>query len=220
MLGITAFPERLPGAVVPAGLVLVGIVFSRPFAVALATVWFRFPWREYLFISWAGLRGAVPIVLATIPVTAGMAGSHELFDIVFVVVVFLTLLQGPTLPWVAQWLGVVAAAEPRDLVVESAPMAEWEAELLQLRVPPGSGISGVGLFELRLPEGAAVTLIVRDRAGFVPAPTTLIRPDDHLLVVSTAQVRDATENRLRAVNRSGKLAAWHDDGHHESGSGM
>lgn len=209
MLGVTAFPHRLPGAIVPALLVVVGIVFSRPVAVALSTVWFRLPWREYLFISWAGLRGAVPIVLATMPVTAGTPGSKHLFDIVFVVVVLLTLIQGPTLPAAARQFGVIAHTEARDLEVESAPLEDLNAEMLQLQIPTGSRLAGNQLVELRLPNDASVTLIVRDQTGFVPDPTTLTRPGDQLLIVTTSQARAATEQRLRALHHGGKLTTWH-----------
>lgn len=208
MLGITAFTARLPAALLPALFVLIGIVFSRPIAVAICTVWFRLRWREYVFISWAGLRGAVPIVLATTPLALGMAGSEQLFDIVFVVVVLLTLLQGPLLPFAARKLGVYAQSEPRELQIESAPLEDLNAEMLQLGIPAGSGIAGTELHELRLPGQASVTLIIRDEAGFVPTPATLIRPSDQLLVVTTAGARNATEQRLRAVNQGGKLVSW------------
>ncbi|MGH3099324.1 MAG: potassium/proton antiporter [Streptosporangiales bacterium] len=208
MLGVTAFPERLPAAIIPALLVCIGIVFSRPIAVVVSTFWFRLPWREYAFLSWAGLRGAVPIVLATIPATVGLRGSNQLFDIVVVLVVVLTLLQGPTLPFVARWLRIVARAEPQELEVESAPLEDMSAEMLQLQIPRGSEMAGIELFELRLPAGASVTLVVRGGNGFVPAPTTLLRPDDQLLIVATSGVREATERRLRAVHRRGRLAGW------------
>lgn len=208
MLGITAFPERLPGVIVPALLIGIALLIARPLAVVVSIGWFRLPWREHAFLSWAGLRGAVPIVLATIPATVGMAGSNRLFDIVFVLVVILTVLQAPTLPFVARWLRVIARAEPRDLDVESAPLEDMGAHMLQLRVPRGSEMAGIELFELRLPTGAAVTLVVRGGSGFVPIPTTLLRPNDQLLIVATSRVREATEQRLRAVHRRGRLAGW------------
>ena len=100
MLGLLASPARLPAQMLPAiviGLVLVFL--ARPAAVLAATVPLRLPWRQQAFLSWAGLRGAVPIVLATIPVSARVPGSARLFDLVFIVVGVFTLAQGPTLPW-------------------------------------------------------------------------------------------------------------------------
>jgi cell volume regulation protein A len=159
-------------------------------------------------MSWAGLRGAVPIVLATIPMSAGVPGATRLFDIVFIVVVINTLLQGPTLPWIAYRLKVTAPAEPLDVDVEAAPLEALHADLLQAQIPPGSRLHGVEIFELRLPAQASVALIVRGGDGFVPTPTTTLRAGDRLLIVATPTVRDQTERRLRAVSRAGKLAGW------------
>ena len=165
-------------------------------------------WREQAFLSWAGLRGAVPIVLTTIPLSARVPGASRLFDIVFIVVIVFTMLQGPTLPWVARRLGVVTPAEPLDIEVEAAPLEELHADLLQAAVPEGSRLHGVEIYELRLPSTANVALIVRDGAGLVPGPTTMLRTGDRLLIVCPATVRSQVERRLRAVSRAGKLAGW------------
>jgi potassium/hydrogen antiporter len=209
MLGLLASPARLPAQLLPAlaaGTVLV--LLARPAAVAAATVPLRVPWRQQAFLSWAGLRGAVPIVLATIPLNARVPGATSLFDIVFIVVVINTLLQGPTLPWAARLLKVTAPAEPLDMDVEAAPLEALHADLLQAQIPTGSRLHGVEIFELRLPAQANVALIVRGGKGFVPADTTTLQVGDRLLIVATAAVREQTERRLRAVSRAGKLAGW------------
>jgi potassium/hydrogen antiporter len=209
MLGLLASPARLPGVVLPAlavGAVLV--VAARPLAVVVSVLPLRVPWREQAFLSWAGLRGAVPVVLATIPMSAHLPGATRLFDLVFVVVVVFTLLQGPTLPWVARRLRVTAAAEPREIGVEAAPLEALHADLLQAEVPPGSRLHGVEIQELRLPAKANVALIVRDDEGFVPGPATALRAGDRLLIVVAAEVRERAERRLRAVSRAGRLAGW------------
>jgi cell volume regulation protein A len=82
------------------------------------------------------------------------------------------------------------------------------ADMLQLEIPAGSRLAGVHIDELRLPVGAAVTLVLRDDAGFVPTPQTRLKVGDNLLIVATQDVRDATERRLRAVSRRGRLARW------------
>jgi potassium/hydrogen antiporter len=165
-------------------------------------------WREQAFLSWAGLRGAVPIVLTTIPLSAAVPGATRLFDIVFIVVIVCTMLQGPTLPWVARRLRVAAPAEPLEIEVEAAPLEELHADLLQVEVPEGSRLQGVEVYELRLPSTANLALIVRDSASLVPGPTTVLRIGDRLLIVCPANVRSQAERRLRAVSRSGKLAGW------------
>ncbi|MCG5220406.1 potassium/proton antiporter [Streptosporangium sp. KLBMP 9127] len=215
MLGLLASPASMSSAIVPglvAGLVL--LLVARPASVVISTLLLRLAridrlsWREQAFLSWAGLRGAVPIVLATIPWGTEVPGAETVFNEVFVIVIVFTLLQGPTLPYVARVLRVSAPDETRDLEVESAPLEELNADLLQVRVPQSSLLHGVEIFELRLPSGAAVTLIVRDGQSFVPADSTRLRVDDQLLVVTTAACRDAVEKRLRAVSRRGKLASW------------
>src|SRR5262249_18571345 len=181
---------------------------AGPGGVAGATMPRGVPWRHQAFLSWAGLRGAVPIVLATIPLNARVPGATRLFDIVFIVVVINTLLQGPTLPWAARRLKLTAPAEPLDVDVEAAPLEALHADLLQAQIPPGSRLHGVEIFELRLPTQANVALIVRDGEGFVPAQTTTLQAGDRLLIVASAGVRNQTERRLRAVSRAGKLAGW------------
>lgn len=209
MLGLLASPARLPAQILPAiaaGAVV--MLVARPAAVAAATLPLRVPWRQQAFMSWAGLRGAVPIVLATIPMNARVPGATRLFDIVFIIVVLNTLAQGPTLPWVARRLKVTAPAEPLDLDVEAAPLEAVHADLLQVHIPPGSRLQGVEIFELRLPAQASIALIVRREQGFVPGPTTRLQTGDRLLIVASAAVREPTERRLRAVSRAGKLAGW------------
>lgn len=209
LLGLLVSPPRLPAVVLPAlaiGAVL--LVVARPLAVALSAVWFRISLRYQAMLSWAGLRGAVPIVLATIPITADHPGGRHLFDVVVVLVAAFTLLQGTSLPFVARLLGVVQAGAAREVTVESAPLEELAADLLHVRVEPGSRLHGVYVNELRLPPATSVSLVVREGRGFVPTAYTRIETGDALLVVVTADTRDRVERRLRAVDRAGRLAGW------------
>jgi len=209
LLGLLASPPRLPAAVVPALLVGAGLLLAaRPLSVLASAVWFRVPWREQAFLSWAGLRGAVPIVLATIPLTAGLPEARRLFDIVFVLVVVFTLVQGTALSRLAAWLGVTSPAEPREVTVESAPLGDLGADLLQVQIPDRSRLHGVYVRELRLPDGAVLSLVVRDGHGFVPDPDTRLVRGDQLLMVATSRCRDEVERRVRAVSRAGRLARW------------
>ncbi|WP_433609169.1 potassium/proton antiporter [Dactylosporangium sp. CA-139114] len=214
LLGLLASPSQLGGAVLTALVVgLVLVLLARPLSVLVSSAPFLLTragpgWRDQAFLSWAGLRGAVPVVLATIPLSAGLPGAQDLFNVVFVLVVIYTAAQGVTLPPAARRLGVTAPAEPTDLEVEAAPLERMRADLLQVEVPDGSKLNGVHVDELRLPLGAVVTLVLRDGGAFVPAPETRLKTRDSLLIVTTEQVRDAAEQRLRAVSRRGRLARW------------
>jgi cell volume regulation protein A len=209
LLGLLASPDRLAGAVVPALVIGAALLLvARPLSVHASLVWFRMPWAQQAFISWAGLRGAVPIVLATFPLTAGVPRAPFIFDTVFVLVVVFTVVQGESLPWLARRLRIATPLAPRDVEVESAPLGELDADLIQMTVTPGSRLHGVYLPELRLPDDAAVVLIVRDGHSFVPDRTTRLMRGDQALLVSARRSRAEAERRLRAVSRAGRLAGW------------
>jgi cell volume regulation protein A len=210
MLGLLVSPGRISlyhvAVAALAGLLLTFV--ARPLSV-LACGWAaKLSVREQVFVSWAGLRGAVPIVLSTIPLAEAVPGGEELFDIVFVMVVIYTLLTGPTLPWVAARLGVALQDEPRDLDVEAAPLERIAADLLQISITRRSRLHGVEVGELRLPVGASVSLLVREGQTLVPDQRTVLRRGDDMLVVTPRKLREETEDRLRAVSLRGRLADW------------
>jgi cell volume regulation protein A len=209
LLGLLASPARLGDALIPALVVGVALTFvARPLSVLLCATPFRVPLPEQVFISWAGLRGAVPIVLATFPLTAGLAHAHQIFDVTFLLVVVFTVLQGPTLPGLAAALGVAESSRGRELKIEHAPLEEIGAAMLTLHVPQGSRLHSVEVSELRLPGDAVVALVLRDGKLFVPRSDTALRSGDDLLLAVTATHLVAVERRLRAVSRAGRLAAW------------
>lgn len=210
MLGLLLSPSRLDlgtiGLAVAAGLLL--ILVARPVSVLVSAVVQPMPRRELAFVSWAGLRGAVPIVFTTIPLAQGVEGADRLFDLVFVMVVVFTLLTGPTLPYAARLMGVAQRAEPRELEVEAAPLERIAADLLQVRITRDSQLHGVEIGELRLPRGASVSLIIRDGESRVPETRTVLRRGDELLVVTPRALRARTEERLHQVSIGGRLAQW------------
>ncbi|WKX74390.1 potassium/proton antiporter [Streptomyces sp. XD-27] len=209
LLGLLVTPHELADDIWPALIVGLALtVAARPVSVLLSLAPFRISWREQALLSWAGLRGAVPIVLATIPVVGSVPDSRRVFNIVFLLVIVYTLVQGPTLPWLARRLRLGTEDAAADLGIESAPLERLRGHLLSVTIPPESKMHGVEVSELRLPPGAAVTLVVRDGTSFVPLPSTVLRRGDELLVVATDPVRDAAERRLRAVGKGGKLAGW------------
>jgi cell volume regulation protein A len=212
LLGLLVDPSELPRELVPAVVVgLVLLLLARPVSVFASLAAFRVPWREQVFLSWAGLRGAVPIVLATFPIVEGVPNSFRLLNIVFILVVVFTLIQGPSLRPIAHRLRLIPREATREIQVESAPLDVLEAELLTMTVLPPSRLHNVTVLELRLPDPSVITLIIRDGHTFVPQPDTRIAHGDELLIVTTPKTRTAAERRLRAVSRRGKLAYWFDE---------
>ncbi|SHG65608.1 potassium/proton antiporter, CPA1 family [Jatrophihabitans endophyticus] len=209
LLGLLVDPSALPRQVVPAlvaGLVL--LLVARPLSVFASLLPFRVPVREQAFLSFAGLRGAVPIVLATFPIVEGIDGSERVLNIVFVLVVVFTLLQGPSLSPFAKLLGLAPRDALRDLEVEAAPLDVLDAELLTVAIQRGSRLDSVSVLELRLPQRSVITLVIRDGRSFVPDHTTRLRVGDEMLIVTSRKEREVTEQRLRAVSRRGSLARW------------
>jgi len=210
MLGLLLSPEEIAlhhvAMAVMAGLLLT--LVARPLSVLACSWAARMSLNELVFVSWAGLRGAVPIVLTTIPLAEEVERGVELFNIVFVMVVIYTLLTGPTLPGAARLLGVSPKGELRDLDVEAAPLERVAADLLQITITRRSRLAGVEVGELRLPKGASVSLVVREGQTIVPDARTVLRGGDDLLVVTPRKLREKTEERLQAVSQRGRLAHW------------
>lgn len=217
ILGILASPEAMPEALVGALVAGVALTFiARPISVWVSTIFFKISNAERGFLSWAGLRGAVPVVFATIPLAEGVNRADWLFAVVFVASVVFTLLQAPTLPGLAARLGVGRTLASRDADVESAPLERIDADLVHVRLPTQSRLHGVEVGELRVPPGVVIALIVRDGTTMVPESRTKLRHGDEILIVAPRQLRAATERRLRALGRKGRLAGWHgEEGHDE-----
>ncbi|TKV60484.1 potassium/proton antiporter [Nakamurella flava] len=209
MLGLYVDPFGLPDAIIPGIVIgLIVLLLSRPLSIVAAATPFRMTWKEQAFLSWSGLRGAVPIVLAMIPLTAGQPTAALLLDVIVVVVVIYTLLQGTTLPWVARRLGVVDVGKAEEVQVDAAPLEEMDAHVLQVTVPPGSKLHGVYVAQLRLPQSATIGLLLRNGEPMDILPTLRIQSGDQLLVLAPERVRSATEERLREVSSGGALARW------------
>lgn len=209
MLGLLADPASAVSAIgvaIVAGLALV--LLGRPAAAAVSLLPFRLPRPWVAFTALAGLRGAVPIVFAAIPLGMAVPGAQLVFDATLILVIVLTLFQAPLLPWAAPRLGVAAPGSPDELEVESAPLDHMSASLLGFEIPSGSKIAGLYVSDLRLPQGSVVSLVVRDDEGIVPDVHTRLRVGDSLLIVATDASRPATVQRLGAISERGRLAGW------------
>jgi potassium/hydrogen antiporter len=200
VLGLFSFPHELRPVILP-GLALVAVLLlvARPIAVWLSTVLFEFTGREQVLLGWAGLRGAVPIVLATYPQAAGLPESRTIFNAVFFVVVASALIQGPTLEPAARRLGLAGrgrgASEPP---LEVAAVDSLGSGLLEFGVGPDSAVAGRHVRELGLPRDALVAVIVRDGQALPPRGSTLIEDGDRLYVLSRRESRRAVERLFEA----------------------
>jgi len=185
-LGLLVFPSQLDDVALKGTVLAVIVVFvARPFATLVATVGAHFDLRERAVLGWAGLRGAVPVVLATFPVIEHVPRSLEFFNIVFFAVLLSTLVQGSTFEPLARWLGVTTS-EPalRPSLVEVGSVRRLGADVIEYPVAPDDAIVGLRVRELELPREALVNVLVRDRQALLPRGSTRVEPGDrlHLLI--------------------------------------
>jgi cell volume regulation protein A len=205
-LGLLVFPSQLAG-VAGEGLLLWIVItfFGRPLAV-LATIAFdRFSMAERIVLAAAGLRGGVAVVLATFPVTSGISGSLQFFNIVFFAVVLSTLVQGPAFEPLARRLNLTVNAPPLP-----RPLADFGtirglgAEVLEFTVLAGDGVVGRLVSELALPKQVTLTVIVRGSEAVPPRPGTRIKAGDTLYLLARAEV----ERQLRQLFEKWRDPLW------------
>jgi potassium/hydrogen antiporter len=205
-LGLLVFPSRLDDVAVRGTvLALVLVLVARPVAVAVATLPARFSWSERLVLSGAGLRGAVPVVLATFPVLAGIGESFQLFDVVFFAVLLSTLIQGTTFEHGARLLGATTTepAMPRPLA-EAGTIRRLGAEILEYPIGGDDAVVGARVRDLGLPREAVVNVIVRGDEAIPPRGSTILRAGDRLHVLLRSELsRDV--HRIVERWRSGPI---------------
>jgi cell volume regulation protein A len=191
ILGLLVFPNRLLEVVgVGLGIAMLLAFVVRPLVVALVLLPFRYPAREVLYIGWVGLRGAVPIVLATFPVLAGAPGAGRLFDLVFIIVVVGALVPGGTVGWVTRRLGLQTKEPPAPQAVLAIESRQpLHGELMSFYIDDTLVVTGVPVADLPLPDGAAVALIIRGDTLVPPTPTTTLQAGDHVYVIAEPEDR-------------------------------
>lgn len=198
LMGLLVVPGEL-WPIAGAGIALAAflVLVARPISVLMCLTPFRFSWREQLMVSWGGLRGAVPIVLATYPLIAGAPGARTIFNLVFFVVFISVLLQATTIPVVAKWLKVDAplTTGPR-FPIQYNPNGSLGEELVEISVPAGSPAAGRTLIDLRLPRSALIVLIRRSEQVFVPRGDSRIEIGDTLLVLAEQDALASVRARL------------------------
>src|SRR3954469_8203711 len=207
VLGLLVFPTQLRDVALEAtALALLLAVVARPIATFIATAPFRFSLPEKTVLGWAGLRGGVPVVLATFPVIDNVPHSQEFFNIVFFAVLVSTLLQGMTFERLAERLGVTTSepAMPRPLA-ESGTIRRLGAEVVEFGVHEDDAIAGLRIRELGLPRDALVNVIVRGDQALPPRGSTRVEPGDRLHVLVRQEVADDVDD-LIVLWRTGPLA--------------
>jgi cell volume regulation protein A len=206
LLGLLVFPSQLGGVALQGiALALVMIFVARPIATMIAAQVGGYSFAERVMLSWAGLRGAVPIWLATLPVIAGVEGSDEIFNIVFFVVVSSTLIQGITFEPLAERLGLTTnePALPQPLL-ETGIIQELGGDVFAYRVANGDAVAGRMVKELGLPRESLVSLIVRENQALLPRGSTAVEPGDELHLLVRRESRSAI-GRLTQLWRDGPL---------------
>lgn len=195
LLGLLIFPSQLV-AVGWDGLAvaLVLTLVARPLAVFVGLAFSSFRFRERLLLSWVGLRGAVPIILATYPLLFGVEMGLDLFSVVFFTVLLSVLVQGWSLPYVARFLGLgtVSAVEPA-VSLEIASLRHVDAEIVRYEVAPGTPAVGKRLHELSLPDAAVAALVARGDDIVPPRGETTLEPGDHVFIVLRPDSRPSVD---------------------------
>jgi cell volume regulation protein A len=184
LLGLLVFPSQLlPVFGVGIGIALVLAFVARPLAVAPILALLRVPRHENAFISWVGLRGAVPIILGAYPAVAGYARGHEIFHLVFFVVLASSFVPGATVGWVARKLGIAdPGPPPPPASVELVSLRELPGDFVWYHVAKASAVADAFVRELPLPDGCLVTLVVRGSDVVVPRGSTALLAGDQVCV--------------------------------------
>lgn len=186
-LGLLVFPSHLP-EVIGAGLLasLFLMFVARPASVFLSLPLSKLDLPSKIMVSWVGLRGAVPIILATFPLVAGVPKAEILFNLVFFIVLTSALLQGTTIPLVARWLKVAAPLQnKRRFPLELEKAEGVDADLVELIVPYGSDAVGKAIVELNFPRESMISLICRNDNFVLPSGSTELEEGDVLQILVT-----------------------------------
>ena len=192
-LGLLVFPSELPDVALSGLIIAFWLMFvARPAGVFLSTIFSNFSFKEKAFISWVGLRGAVPIILATYPYLQGFEKSNLIFNIVFFIVLFSILIQGTTLPIMAKWLQVESKSKDfKGEEVIASPL--FYHTLKQFYIEENSKVIGLSIVELDLPADFLILLIKREKEYIKPTGSSILKENDMLLIQCNS------ENRYKKV---------------------
>jgi cell volume regulation protein A len=196
MLGLLALPRNFAGVWSEGLLIAVLVIFVvRPVAVLACTLPFGYTMKERVFIIWGGLKGAVPIVLASYPAAYGLDPKGSIFNIIFFVVLLSCLVQGSTMGPIAKLLKLTVPTKPRSpYSVELHSLRKSDTDMFEVRIDPGSAVNGRSIRELGLPTDVLISSIVRRERIVPPKGSTSLSADDLLFVL-------APKSRIDEVSR-------------------
>lgn len=185
-LGLLVFPSHiLPVFGIGLLISLFLIIVARPLSVFISLIFFKMKLRRRLYISWVGLRGAVPIVFATYPLLAGIDKAGMIFNIVFFISVTSVLIQGTTLPIVAKWLHVASSKDEKPISATEKFMPDIpKTSMKEIEVTPGCYAVDKKIVDLGFPENTFIAMIKRNHEYLVPTGSTVVEANDTLVVLS------------------------------------
>jgi potassium/hydrogen antiporter len=194
VLGLLVFPSDLPDVALPGlALALVLMLLVRPAAVWVSTAFSGYRTPERLLLGWAGLRGAIPIVLAAFVLSSDVEEKETIFNAVFFVVVISVIVQGTTLEWVARKLGLISPAPPvHEAPLEVGPLSQLD--LVDFVVSPDHAIAGSAVRELGLPRSALIAVVTRGSHTIPPRGSTVVEAGDRLFVLAPRSMRADVED--------------------------
>jgi potassium/hydrogen antiporter len=195
MLGLLALPHNFAGVWKEGLLIAVLLIFIvRPVVVLLCTMPFKYTMKERAFVAWGGLKGAVPIVLASYPAAYGLDPRGSIFNIIFFAVLLSCLVQGTTMVPLAKILGLTVPAKPRSpYTVELHSLRKSDTEMFELRILPDTQADGRSIRNLGLPSEVLISSVVRDEKIIMPKGSTVVVADDLLFVLApSAKIEDVS----------------------------
>jgi len=201
ILGLLIFPSEVI-AVAPQGLLLAGMLtfVARPIMTVLLLIPFRYTSRELVFLSWVGLKGAVPIVLAIYPLMAGLPDGRLIFNLVFFTVLFSALTQGWSMAPVARFLGLQLPAVPSAPVsLDITSLKHVDADIVEYAVKEDSRAAGLRIRDLPFPDGALVAMVARENRTVPPGGTTVLYPGDFVFVIMSRDLRPLVDRLFTAA---------------------
>lgn len=201
-LGLLVFPSQLMPVAVASLLVVAALMFvARPLSVFISLAFSKVAFKEKVLISWVGLRGAVPIILATFPLVAGIPAAGPIFNIVFFIVFASVLLQGTTIAFAARVLGLDTGKAPEHSPSDAHLAGRGESAVITTEVKEGSFAAGKRVVELDWPREALILVIYRGLEFFVPNGATELQEGDRLIVLTPKTSVEAVEQSLEGASQ-------------------